>query len=171
MSPPSDDHLDYLLSRGRLGGSQRDRILRAALGASRDTIAAFWRRRIVWTAGGLAVATCALLLLVTLCPSREESAAAFQSKGPGDAPLIAMSCLGGQLEGCTTGSKLAFAVDGGRDKGGFLTSYGEPTASPPGTYRVRTVLSRRPIAREALAKLASADTLARVDLELVVVPR
>jgi hypothetical protein len=205
MSPPSDDELDYLLSRGKLGGSQRDRILKAALGASRDKVGAGWRRRIAWTAASLAFATGAIVLLLTSRPAPEEGAAAFQVKGAGEAPLIVISCLGGQLDGCPTGSKLAFALDGGRDNGGFLTSYAEPTASgeriwyltnesveaagsnaslrpirkaaligetqPPGTYRVRAVLSRRPVVREALAKLASADTLARLDLELVVVPR
>jgi hypothetical protein len=205
MSPPSDDELDYLLSRGKLGGSQRDRVLKAALTASRDTIAAGWRRRIAWSAGSLAFATCAVVLLVTLRPSREEGPGAFQIKGPGDAPLILLSCLGGQLDGCPSGSKLAFALDGGHDKGGFLTSYGEPTSSgeriwylsneavdaagadaslrvirkaaligeeqPPGIYRVQAILSRRPVARDELAKLTSVDTLARIDLELVVVPR
>lgn len=204
MSPPSDDELDYLLSRGKLGGSQRDRILNVALAASRETVTAGWRRRIAWGAGSLAVATCAVVLLLTLRPSREEGPDAFQIKGPGDAPLIVLSCLGGQLDGCPSGSKLAFALDGGRDKGGFLTSYAEPASGgeriwylnnesvdaagadaslrvirkaaligaeqPPGTYRVQAFLSRRPVARDELSKLASADTLARIDLELVVVP-
>jgi hypothetical protein len=208
MSPPSDDELDYLLSRGRLGGSQRDRILKTALGSSRDTVAAGWRRRIAWSAGTLAFATSAVVLLLTLGRSAEESAeqqqAVFRVKGPGDAPLIVMSCLGGRLDACPTGSKLAFALEGGRDKGGFLTSYAEPASpreriwyltnesvdaagtdaslrvvrkaaligetQPPGTYRVHAILSRRPVARDALAKLTSADALARVDLELVVVP-
>ena len=205
MSPPSDDELDYLLSRGKLGGSQRDRILDAALTASRKTVAAGRRRRIAWAAGSLAFATCAVVLLLTLRRSGEEGSAAFQIKGPGDAPLIVLSCLGGQLDGCPSGSKLAFALDGGRDKGGFLTSYAEPIGAgeriwyltnesvdeagavdaslrvirkaaligeeqPPGTYRVHAILSRRPVARDALAALTSADMLARVELELVVVP-
>jgi len=204
MSPPSDDELDYLLSRGKLGGSQRDRILNAALAASRETVAAGWRRRIAWGVGSLAVATCAVVLLVTLRPFAKDGPAGFQIKGPGDAPLIVLSCLDGQLDGCPSGSKLAFALDGGRDEGGFLTSYAEPTGAgervwyltnesvdaaggdaslrvirkaaligeeqPPGTYRVHAILSRRPVARDALATLTSADTLARLELELVVVP-
>jgi len=204
MSPPSDDELDYLLSRGMLGGSQRDRILGAALTASREKVVPGWRRRIAWGAGSLAFATCAAVLLVKLAPFGERGPAAFQIKGPGDAPLIVLSCLGGQLDGCRSGSKLAFALDGGRDKGGFLTSYAEPIGAgervwyltnesvdeaaadaslrvirkaaligeeqPPGSYRVHAILSRRPVARDALATLTSADTLARVELELVVVP-
>jgi len=33
MSPRSNDEMDYLLSRGKLGGSQKQRILDAALAA------------------------------------------------------------------------------------------------------------------------------------------
>jgi hypothetical protein len=204
MSPPSDNELDYLLSRGKLGGSQRDQILHVALTASRKAVAAGWRRRVTWAAGSLALAACAVVLLVTVRRSGGDGPAAFQIKGPGDAPLIVLSCLGGQLDGCPSGSKLAFALDGGRDQGGFFTSYAEPTGSgeriwyvtnesvdaagtdaslrvirkaavigdeqPPGTYLVHSILSRRPVARNALATLTSADTLARVELELVVVP-
>jgi hypothetical protein len=39
---------------------------------------------------------------------------------------------------------------------------------PAGTYRVHAIFSRRPVAREALANLGADDTLARVDLDLVV---
>jgi hypothetical protein len=205
MSRPSDDELDYLLSRGKLGGSQRARILDAALTGARDTARTGWRRRIAWSVGSLAFATCAVALLWTLRPSREDSAASFQIKGPGDAPLIVVSCLGGELGACPTGSTVAFALEGGRDPGGFLTSYAEPASvgeriwyltnesvdaagagasprvirkaaligeeQPPGAYRVHAILSRQPVARDALAKLAPSDTLARVDLELVVVAR
>jgi hypothetical protein len=141
-------------------------------------------------------------LALTLRPAREEGAPSFQIKGPGDAPLIVVSCLGGQLDACATGSKLAFALEGGRDEGGFLTSYAEAIGAgervwyltnesvgaasagasprvirkaaligegqPPGTYRVHAIFSRRPVPRKALSTLAAADTLARIELELVV---
>jgi hypothetical protein len=135
----------------------------------------------------------------------KDDAESFQVKGPGDAPLLIVSCLGGEVNACRAGSKVAFALEGGRDKGGFLTSYAEPIGAgeriwyltnesvdeagavdatlrvirkaaligeeqPPGTYRVHAILSRRPVARDALAALTSADMLARVELELVVVP-
>ena len=128
MSPPSDDELDYLLSRGTLGGSQRARILKAALAASREGFWARWRGRVAWSAGGLVLATGAAVLLLSLRAPREDAAAGFQSKGAGDVPLIVMSCLGGQLGGCPAGSKLAFGLQGGHDKGGFLTSFAEPAA-------------------------------------------
>lgn len=41
---------------------------------------------------------------------------------------------------------------------------------PPGGYRVHAIFSRGLVVREALAGLAPTDTLARVDLELVVAP-
>ena len=99
---------------------------------------------------------------------------------------------------------MAFALEGGRDQGGFLTVYAEPTAGgervwyltnepvgappgdasprvirkaaligdgqPPGAYRVHAIFSRGPVPREALADLAPAHTLARVEMDLVVAP-
>ena len=99
---------------------------------------------------------------------------------------------------------MAFALEGGRDQGGFLTVYADPTTAgervwyltnepvgappgdatprvihraaligdgqPPGGYRVHAIFSRGPVAREALADLAPADTLARIELDLVVAP-
>jgi hypothetical protein len=203
MCPPSDDELDYLLSRGKLGGSQKERILKAALGASREGFWARWRGKIAWSAGGLTLATgAAVLLLVLRAP--QDDAASFQVKGPGDAPLLIVSCLGADVNACPAGSKVAFALEGGRDKGGFLTAYAQPTApgervwyltneavgapegagtprvirkaaligdgQPPGSYRVHAFYTRRPIAREALANLAPGDTLAKVDVDLVVPP-
>jgi hypothetical protein len=201
MCPPSDDEIDYLLSRGKLGGSQRARILEAALAASRAGFWARWRAKLAWSAGGLAFATGAAVLLLTLRAPRQD-AASFQVKGPGDAPLILMACLGAQASDCPTGSKLAFALEGWRDKGGFLTAYADPAGAgervwylnneavgaaqagarprvirkaavigdgqPPGSYRVHAIFSSHPVPREALAGLPPADTLARVDLDLVV---
>jgi hypothetical protein len=203
MSPPDDDELDYLLSRGKLGGSQRERILKAALSASREGFWERWRGKIAWSAGGLAFATGAAVLLLVLRAPRDD-AASFQVKGPGDAPLIVVSCLGAQVNACPSGSKVAFALEGGRDKGGFLTAYAQPSTPgervwyltneavveaatgteprvirkaalignghPPGSYRVHAFYTRRPVAREALADLAPGDTLAKVELDLVVSP-
>jgi hypothetical protein len=128
MSPPSDDEIDYLLSRGKLGGSQRQRILDAALAASREGFWARWRGKLAWGAGGLAFATgAAALLLVLRTPP--DGQAAFRVKGPGDAPAIVVSCLGAQLSACPSGSRVAFALEGGRDQGGFLTAYADRTAA------------------------------------------
>jgi hypothetical protein len=200
---PSDDEIDYLLSRGKLGGSQRSRILKAALTASREGFWARWRRPFRWGAGGLVLATgAAALVLGFRAPT--DGAAGFRAKGPDEAPLITLACLGAMVTACPTGARLVFALDGGHDEGGFLTAYAEPTAAgeriwlltnepvaapaadspsrvvgkaalvgegqPPGRYRVRAVLTRRPVAREALPALAAADTLARVEVELVVSP-
>lgn len=203
MSPPSDDEIDYLLSRGKLGGSQRQRILDAALVGSREGFWARWRGKVAWSGGGLAVALGAVVLVLTQrTPPAGE--AAFQVKGAGDAPLIVVSCLGALVSACPSGSRVAFALEGGRDEGGFLTVYADPTEAgervwyltnepvgappgdatprvirkaalvgdgqPPGGYRVHAIFSRAPVAREALAGLAPADTLARVEVELVVAP-
>ena len=202
MSPQSDDELDVLLARGKLGGSQRQRILKAALAASREGFWARWRGRLAWSAGGLTLAAgAAALLLIVRRP--DSDAAEFQIKGQGDAPLVTVACLGASLTACPSGSKVAFALEGGRDKGGYLTAYAEPikktgeriwyltneavgapageTSSrviskaalvgdgqPPGAYRVHAIYSRRPVARDALASLPPADTLARTELDLVV---
>jgi hypothetical protein len=125
MSPRSDDEVDYLLSRGKLGGSQRQRILETALAASREGFWARWRGRIAWSAGGLTLATGAVALFL-LRRAPDQDSASFHVKGPGDAPLITVACLGAQVSNCPSGSKLAFALEGGRDKGGFLTAYAEP---------------------------------------------
>jgi hypothetical protein len=135
MSPRSDDEMDYLLSRGKLGGSQRRRILDAALAAARTPFWARWRGRLAWSGGALALAGGAALLLLTLrAPSTDgDGASSFQVKGPGDAPLITASCLGAQVTACPSGSRLAFALEGGRDAGGFLSAYAVPT---PGGERI-----------------------------------
>ena len=125
MSPPSDDELDYLLSGGKLGGSQRQRILKTVLAASREGFWARWRGRLVWSAGSLALASGAVILLLTLRAPTPDGASSFQVRGPGDAPLITVSCLGAQVTACPAGSRVAFALEGGRDKGGFLTAYAD----------------------------------------------
>src|SRR5262245_39055593 len=126
MSPPrSDDEIDYLLSRGKLGGSQRQRILKTAVAASREGIWARWRARLAIGAGGLTLAAgVAVLLLLVRKPDGDAST--FQVKGPGDAPLITVACLGASLTACPSGSPVAFALEGGRDKGGFRTAYRDP---------------------------------------------
>ena len=125
MSPRSDDELDVLLSRGKLGGSQRERILEAAMDASRAGLWARWRARLAWSAAGLTLATgVAASLLILRAP--QDGSTGFQAKGPADAPLITVACLGGQVTACPPGSKVAFALEGGHDKGGFLTCYADP---------------------------------------------
>jgi hypothetical protein len=125
MSPRSDDEIDYLLSRGKLGAKQRQRIFDAALSASRDGLWARWRGRLGWSAGGLMLATgVAVALLVLRAPDRD--AAGFGVKGASGGTLITVACLGAEMTACPSGSKLAFAIEGGRDNGGFLTAYAEP---------------------------------------------
>ena len=82
MSPRSDDELDYLLSRGKLGGSQQARILKAALAASREGVWPRWRAKLAWSAGGLALATGTAVLLLTL-RTPPDGEAGFHVKGPG----------------------------------------------------------------------------------------
>ena len=201
MSPPSDDELDYLLSRGNLGGSQRQRILKAAVAASRDGFWARWQGRLAWSVGGLTLAAGAAALLLF---AQRPNADAFQIKGPGDAPLVTVVCLGASLNACPPGSRVAFALEGGRDKGGYFTAYADPinpgeriwyltnepvgassgeassrvlskaaivgNGQPAGAYRIHAIFSRRPVARETLARLPVTETLARTAQELVVSP-
>jgi hypothetical protein len=204
MSPRSDDEMDYLLSRGKLAGSQRQRILKAAVAASREPFWRRWRGRLAWTSGAVALTGGAAALLLALRAPPPDGASSFQVKGAGDAPLITASCLGAQVTACPLGSRLAFALEGGHDKGGFLTAYAAPTvggeriwyltnepvggpnadASPrvlrnaaligdgqsAGSYRVHVIFSGHPVARNALSSLPAGDTLAQLELELVVSP-
>jgi hypothetical protein len=124
MPAPSDDEIDYLLSRGKLGGSQRRRILDGVLTASREGFWARWRGRLTWSAGGLVLATGAAAVLL-LAGGRHNDTEPFRAKGWSDAPLISVSCLDGQLSRCPIGSRVAFALEGGRDAG-FLTAYAQP---------------------------------------------
>src|SRR5262245_3407590 len=112
--PPSDNEIDYLLSRGKLGGSQRERILEAALTASREGFWARWRGRFALSAGGLALAGATAILLLAVRTPTPDGPSSFQVKGPGDAPLITVSCLGAQVTACPVGSRVAFALQGGR---------------------------------------------------------
>ncbi|MBW8879814.1 MAG: hypothetical protein JF614_33205 [Acidobacteria bacterium] len=128
MSRPSDDEMDYLLSRGRLGGSQRRRILDTALAASRPRPWARWRALLAWGGGGVALAAGAAVLLLALRPKGDDGGGGFQVKG-GNAPLITLTCLGASVAACPPGSKLAFSLDGGRDRGGFLSAYADPVES------------------------------------------
>ncbi len=125
MPSRSDDELDYLLSRGKLGGSQRARIFEAAVAGARG---GFWTRcraKLAWSAGGLVLAGGVAAMLMTL-HAEQEGGPSFRSKGSTDAALIGAFCLGAQLSACPAGSKLAFALEGGRDAGGFLTAYADP---------------------------------------------
>jgi hypothetical protein len=125
MPSRSDDELDFLLSRGKLGGSQRARILEEAVAGSRGGFWTRWRAKLAWSAGGLVLAGGVAAMLMTL-HAEEENGPSFRSKGSANAPLIVAFCLGAQLSACPAGSKLAFALEGGRDAGGFLTAYADP---------------------------------------------
>ena len=65
MGEPSDDELDYLLSRGKLGGTQRERIFENVLAASGHRPVASRRRWYLWgTAGALAATAVVVALLL-----------------------------------------------------------------------------------------------------------
>jgi hypothetical protein len=72
--------------------------------------------------------------LITCCPAESWGLAptpdgSFQAKGAGDAPVIIVSCLRAQVSACPSGSRVAFALEGGHDQGGFLTAYADPIAA------------------------------------------
>lgn len=119
-SRPSDDEVDYLLSSGSLGGSQRERI-RAAL--EKPTAATAGRiparrsrlmslRRLTGVAAGAAAAVAVALWLRGSSPPDDSR---FRSKGnaaTAGAVSVDVTCLQGTLPACARGSLLAFATHG-----------------------------------------------------------
>jgi hypothetical protein len=118
------DRLDELLSGGRLGGAERERILERALDASAPL--PWWRRRAVtWLVRGTAMATAAALALFFFVPPRTHDD--FRARGgAGDgAPLLLVGCEDGQSARCGYGQKLVFSVDGASEPG-FVAAWAEP---------------------------------------------
>jgi len=55
-----------------------------------------------------------------------EAGSTLRAKGaPSEVPIIAMSCLGGSLNACPTGSRIAFWLEGGREEPEFVTAYAD----------------------------------------------
>jgi hypothetical protein len=125
----SDRHIDALLARGGLAGSEDDRILEAVL--SRHARRS-WRRRWFALGTGLSFAAAAAVVLV-MGPFR----AGREGFAPRGADLeglaVEVACLGNSLAACPRGATLLFALRGG-SPGGYLAAWAEPVR--PGGERV-----------------------------------
>jgi hypothetical protein len=188
MSDPSEENVDYLLSRGALSGSRREQILEEALRSARARPPQARRRWWAWGGGLTLAAGAAAFLLWARAPSQGD----FREKGNvGGAPAIELLCLGASVKACPLGSLVAFQVDG---REGFLSAYADPvptgeriwylTNEPvrgpvvpkaarigaehrPGEYRVQVVLSRQALPRD---RLVGPDVIAHARFDLRVIP-
>ena len=121
----SEDELDRLLARGKLGGPGHDRIVQAVL-AGRAREGRRWRRPAL-VSSGLALALAAGVALFAV-PDRVRDD--LRAKGPTAArptPRLDVSCVGARLDACPVGATLLFATVGA-SPGGYLTAYAEPVA-------------------------------------------
>jgi hypothetical protein len=118
--------VDYLLSAGQLGGSQRDRIF-ARLAESlhaQERRPADRARVVIRRLGVVGLAACVAVLALMIGPRGAPERDQFRSKGGAAMAIpssiaIDVACLHGTLSACSRGSLLAFSVDGG----GFVTAY------------------------------------------------
>jgi hypothetical protein len=189
MSDPSDEKVDYLLSRGTLSRSRREQILHEVLRSARPRPAQAQRRWWVWGGGGFALAAgAAVFLLWARLPDQGSFRAKGNAAGP---PSIELLCLGASVKACPRGSLVAFQVDGPE---GFLSAYADPmptgeriwylTNEPvrgrvvpkaarigdehrAGRYRVEVVLSRQALPRN---QLAGSGAIAEARFDLWVTP-
>jgi hypothetical protein len=193
VSELSDDEVDRLLSRGMLGQEHKQRVLQSVLASVQATEPprrrAWWR----WPAVSVVALSGALAVAALWVQPSTNSGSALREKGAASgAPIIAMSCLGGALGACPTGSRIAFWLEGGSREPGFVTAYAEsvtggervwlltnetvPRAAligkgqPSGRYRVNVVLTGRPIERTELSRLTPNVIVARASFDLVVSP-
>jgi len=125
MKRGADSEFDQLLARGRLSGSQYDRIEERVLERVRPE-----RRQRWWFA--LAPATAAASLLgVWLLGRNVEAPDAFTAKGGGDSPrtVIDVGCEGQRPHVCRLGQTLMFSV-GASEARGYLAAYAERVGDP-----------------------------------------
>jgi len=138
--PLSDNELDYLLSRGSLGGAQRGRIFDAvAASVGRQPGSPLDRpvRRKPWmiATGAALIAAVACLVVWMRAPVDGDR---FRSKGNGGAAPVAVdvACLHATLAACPRGSLLAFSVAGASTET-FLTAYLQPAKPAPRIWLLR----------------------------------
>lgn len=122
----TDEELDRLLARGRLGGAARERVLSRVL----DKVAPAWRSPATWALGlSLAGAAAAVLTVLNVRPTP----GAFTAKGGATAtgPHLEVLCIDGSVARCPAGSTLVFRVEGA-EKGAFLAAYAVREGDPEG---------------------------------------
>lgn len=193
MSELSDDEVDRLLSRGGLGPEHKQRLLQGVLATVQASPVPRQRPRWRWPA--LMAASLAGAVAVSALwarPSARTEPALREKGAASGGPVIAVSCLGGSLAACPTGSRIAFWLEGGRKEPGFVTAYADPVAGgervwylrndavpraavvgkeqPSGRYRVSAVLTKRPVERSDLANLTPGAVVTRASFDLVISP-
>jgi hypothetical protein len=140
MPNPSDDELDYLLSRGMLSGPKRAQILEEASASSGPAAPVpapagrAWRRlstRLVGAGLALAAGAAAFVIVVSRAP---KETAPFRAKGSSAGPpIVDISCVGATLKACPRDSVLAFSVwnADGKDapESGFVSAYSDPISA------------------------------------------
>jgi hypothetical protein len=110
--------LDSLLSRGRLSGAQRERVLDAVL----DRVAPARRHWVPWMAAAAILCVLGGTTYLGAARSRQHE---FTARGGTSATRVEVVCLGGSLDACPRGSHLAFRATGPKGAG-YLTAYAVP---------------------------------------------
>jgi hypothetical protein len=135
----TDQELDRLLARGRLGGPGRDRVLEGVLQqqarAERRTRARF----LAWGTGVMALAAAASGVVVVVAPRARPVDDGIRPKsavsGVAAPAWLDLACSGGTLEACPRGATLLFGVAGAA-RAGFLAAYAEPEAGSGARERI-----------------------------------
>jgi hypothetical protein len=145
VKTPSNDELDYLLSSGRLGGSQHQGILDAALQSVRVRESRFGasRGRGAMRIAAPAIAMAAAFAAFLSWPHTRAGLDHFQSKGEAPAVSIDAACLHASLGACPRGSILAFSVRGAQS-GMLVTAYLQPLDAGSRVW----LLSNEPVSAE-----------------------
>ena len=119
----SDEELDRLLARGKLGGPTRERVLERVLDRVAPRPSA---RRWAW-ASGIALASAAAVLLLV----RPGAHDGFTAKGGAvdNGARVEATCLDGSASRCPSGGTLVFRVERA-DAGGFLVAYAIREGAP-----------------------------------------
>jgi hypothetical protein len=190
---PSEDEIDHLLSRGRLGHGHKQRLLRDVLASVQASAQPRHRFRPRWLAFSALAVSGALAVVVLRARPLSETGASLREKGAtAQTPIISMACFGASLGACPTGSRLAFWAEGGAGERGFATAYADPVGGgeriwyltnsalpgaalvskeqPAGRYDVRVVLTRRPVERVAVADLPPDLVVAHAKFDLLLSP-
>src|SRR5262245_885652 len=102
---PTDDDIDLLLARGKLGREQRERILGDARDAAGPASRARPRRWAFAAAGALAFTMGAAVIVL-----RPHAPELRQKGAVGALPLVEVTCLESSLKACPRGSLIAFSV-------------------------------------------------------------
>jgi len=147
----SNDDIEYLLSAGRLGGEQRERVFAGVMESvlrQEDRPRARWGSARRWIGAGSAAALAAVALLVVWARGSFDHGR-FDSKGDKATSLLSIDaeCLRATLAACPRKSVLAFSVRGA-SAGMFVTATLEP--AEPGMSGPRVwLLSNEPASAQA----------------------